>query len=45
MVTKKWIYIKFAQGKDVANICLLQSKSEANMANAAFATIFTHDCT
>ena len=44
MVKKKWIYIKFAQGKDVANICLLQSKSEANMANAAFATIFTHDC-
>ena len=43
--TKKWIYIKFAQRKDVANICFLQSKSEANTLNATFATIYhTHEC-
>ena len=39
--TKKWIYIKFAQHKDVANICLLLSKSVADMVNATFAAIFT----
>ena len=39
--TKKWIYLKFAQHKDVANICLLLSKSVADMVNATFAAIFT----
>ena len=39
--TKKWIYLKFGQHKDVANICLLLSKSVADMVNATFAAIFT----
>ena len=39
---KKWIYIKFGQRKYDANICLLQWKPVANVANAIFGTIFTH---
>ena len=42
--TKKWIYIKLAQRKGVANICFLQSKAVANMVKSTFATIFAHQC-
>ena len=42
--TKKWIYIKFAQRKNIANICLLQIKAAANVVKATFATIFTLMC-
>ena len=42
--TKKWIYIKFAQRKGIANISLLQSKPVANVVKSTFATIFAHQC-
>ena len=42
--TKKCIYIKFAQRKYDAKICLLQSKPVANAVKAIFATIFAHQC-
>ena len=43
-LTKKWICIKFSQCKDIANICLLQSKPVANVVKATFATISTLIC-
>ena len=42
--TKKWIYIKFAQRKGIANISLLQSKPVANVVKSTFATLFAHQC-
>ena len=42
--TKKWIYIKFAQHKYDAELCLLRSKPVANAVNAIFGTIFTLVC-
>ena len=42
--TKKWIYIKFAQRKGIANISLLQSKPVANVVKSTFATIFARQC-
>ena len=42
--TKTWIYIKFAQRKYDAKICLLQSEAVANVVNAIFGTIFTLVC-